>query len=320
MKKNYLSIVIPAYQEAGGLNKALENIVAVARSIQVHFEIVVIDDGSTDNTWDILLKLSHNISELKALRLSRNFGKEYAMCAGLDAAKGDAAIVIDADLQHPPTLITEMVRLWREGFDVVEAKKHHRGNESISSRLFAKAFYWIIERMSGYRFAEMSDYKLLDRKVVDAWKQMGETGVFFRGMSAWTGFRRTVIPFDVSDRLSGSSKWSRVKLFSLAITALVSFSSHSLKLIPVLGLIFFVAALGLGIETIYLRMAGIAVSGFTTVILLQLIIGSIVLICMSIMSEYISRIFDEVKQRPRYIVMEQLGFDSKTKNPPKTSE
>ncbi len=315
MSSPVLSIVIPTYQEEQGLRPALERISGAVESLDMSCELLVVDDGSADRTWDMLKALCSHMPQLKALRLSRNFGKEYALCAGLEAARGDAVLLMDADLQHPPELIPDMVRMWRqEGYDVVDGVKRNRGSEPQLSRWFANSFYWLMGRISGYHFEGASDFKLLDRKVVEAWKMMPERNVFFRGMSAWLGFRHTTLSFDVAKRTTGKSSWSQVKLASLAVTGLVSFSSLPLRLVTVLGTIFFIAAIVLGIQTLYMKFAGIAVSGFTTVILLLLIAGSAVMISLGIIGEYIGRIYDEIKGRPRYVIADRAGWEKGEKD------
>ncbi len=314
MSNPTLSIVIPAYQEEQGLQAALLHIAKVADALGTPYEMLVVDDGSSDRTWDVLSSLASRLPQLRALRLSRNFGKEYALCAGLEAASGDAVLILDADLQHPPELIPDMVRLWQEeGYDVVEGVKRDRGRETRLSRWLATLFYWLMGKVSGQRLEGASDYRLLDRRVIEAWKQMPERNVFFRGMSTWLGFRRTTIAFDVAERHTGESSWTRLKLLSLAVTGLVAFSSLPLRIVTLLGVVFLVAAVLLGIQTLYMKFAGMAVSGFTTVILLQLIIGSVIMVSLGIIGEYIGRIYDEIKGRPRYVIAERVGWDKAAK-------
>lgn len=314
MSNPVLSIVIPAYQEEQGLQPALEHISGVTESLGMPYELVVVDDGSTDQTWDKLKALSSRLPQIKALRLSRNFGKELALCAGLEAAMGDAVLILDADLQHPPELIPDMVQMWQqEGYEVVEGVKRDRGKEPRLFKWLANSFYWLMGQTSGYHFEGASDFKLLDRKVVEAWKSMPERNVFFRGMSTWLGFRRAHLSFDVAERTSGKSSWSQVKLISLALTGLVSFSSLPLRLVTMLGMIFLIAAVLLGMQTLYMKFAGIAVSGFTTVILLQLIIGSAIMISLGIIGEYIGRIYNEIKGRPRYVIADRMGWKNSGK-------
>jgi len=240
---------------------------------------------------------------IRALKLSRNFGKESAICAGLERASGKAVIVMDGDLQHPPELIPKMVALWQDGkADIVDAIKVDRGDELYINKIGAGFFYAALKKFSGYDLTNLTDYKLMDAQVVAAWLKMGERNLFFRGMSAWIGFRHAQIPFEVQKRGSGRSTMSIPRLIRLAVTAVTSFSSIPLHLVTVLGGIFLIFALIMGVQTLYMKFSGIAVSGFTTVILLQLIIGSLLMMTLGIIGEYIARVYDEVKRRPRYII------------------
>ena len=302
-----VSIVIPVYREENSVNILLK---AIHRELEITnevYEIVLVDDGSTDNTWAMIKEAFKKYPTLRAVRLSRNFGKEYALCAGLEIAKGEAVIVMDGDLQHPPHLIPEMVRIWRESnADVVEAVKIYRGKESILGKLGAKLFYGILHMLSGYNLRGASDYKLLNRQVVNAWIKMQERGLFFRGMVSWLGFRHVQIPFQVPKRISGQSRWSIFQLCKLALTGITAFSSLPLHFVTFSGAVFFIFAVVIGVQTLYMKLTGNAVSGFTTVIILLLIIGSLLMISLGIIGLYIARIYEEVKMRPRYIVLETL--------------
>lgn len=302
-----VSIVIPVYGEEDNINILITAIHREFKKVNESYEIVVVDDGSLDNTWAMLQEAFKQHSMLRAVRLSRNFGKEYALCAGLEIAKGEAVIVMDGDLQHPPHLIPEMVRIWRGSkADVVEAVKIYRGKESILGKLGAKLFYTVLHKLSSYNLRGSSDYKLLDRQVVNAWLQMEERGLFFRGMTAWLGFRRVQIPFQVPKRVGGQSRWSTFQLIKLAITGVTAFSSLPLHFVTFSGGLFFIFAVILGVQTLFMKLTGNAVSGFTTVIILLLIIGSLLMISLGIIGLYIARIYEEVKKRPRYIVLETL--------------
>lgn len=313
MEKSLITIIIPVYNED---KQIYENIGVIRNHLNkirmgIDFEILLIDDGSTDKTWLRLKALAENYPRIKALKLSRNFGKEGALCAGLEVACGDACIIMDSDLQHPPELISEMVRLWKiEGFDVVEGIKSSRGKEKLVNKVGASLFYRLLGEFSGFNIGQASDFKLLDRKVVQAWRSMNERNTFFRGMSAWVGYTRVSIPFKIKSRAKGSSKWSFLKLFKLAINAITSFSSFPLHIVTFIGLTFLSGSFILGIQTIYMKLKGIAYSGFTTVILLLLIIGSAIMISLGIIGTYIAKIYEEVKQRPRYIVSETIESKS----------
>jgi dolichol-phosphate mannosyltransferase len=308
MRTADFSIVIPVFNEAGQIASTLAAIrSALCEVPDFRASFILVDDGSSDRTWEVISAISSEHADVRGIRLSRNFGKEAALCAGLDLAgemKTDACIVMDADLQHPPELIPRMVTLWREGYDVVEGVKSSRGRERLLYRMFARAFYGVMGKLSGFDFDDVSDFKLLDMKVVDSWKKLGESRTFFRGMTAWMGYPRATLPFDVAERTTGRSGWSAIKLIRLATDAVSSFTSAPLHFVTILGCAMFVMAVLLGTQALYKKLAGVAVDGFTTVILLQLLIGSSVMISLGIIGVYIARIFDEVKHRPRYLVQE----------------
>jgi glycosyltransferase involved in cell wall biosynthesis len=303
-----LSLVVPAYHEAASIADNLLVIAKAVRSTGLPFELIVVDDGSGDGTWEAIAKAAADVPEIIAVRLSRNFGKEGAIAAGLDQVTGDAAIVLDADLQHPPSLIPEMVRLWREEeWDVVEAVKSDRGDESMLHRLTTRAYYRVASWLTGHELQDASDFKLLDRQVVNEWRRLGERVTFFRGLVSWLGFRRTRVYFAVPKRLSGTSSWSLGRLTSLAVHAVTSFSALPLQVVTVLGLVTLLGGLALGIQALRLWYRGEALPGFTTVILLQLIVGGFLMVSLGIIGVYIARIYDEVKGRPRYVVREVRG-------------
>lgn len=308
MDDYHISIIIPVYNEEKQIEETVGIILQILSGNEIDCEFVLVDDGSADGTWETITRLARNYSCVSAIKLSRNFGKEAAICAGLERARGDACLIIDSDLQHPPSLIPEMVRLWRtEGYDVVEGVKASRGKESFVTRIGASLFYKLLKLLSGYDLENTSDFKLLDRRVVEAWKKLGERNTFFRGMSTWVGFKRVSIPFNVSERKTGKSGWSFFKLLKLAIDAITSYSSVPLQVVTLIGVLFLLGSVVLGIQTLYKKFAGQALSGFTTVILLQLIIGSCLMISLGIIGTYLARIYDEVKSRPRYIVSEEIG-------------
>jgi len=302
-----ISIVIPLYREGSHLSSLLSDLKAALEKTGCRFEIILVDDGSPDETWQTISDQAQIFPSLRAVRLSRNFGKELALCAGLERARGDAVIVMDGDGQHPPFLLPVMVETWRSsGADIVQALKVKRGRESVSSKLGALLFYLILNKLSGFELKGASDYKLMNRKVVDTWLAMRERNVFFRGMTAWMGFKTIQIPFEVGPRRAGKSGWSYLRRAKLALVGITTFSSFPLHLVTFAGVIFFVFAVGLGIQTLYLKIAGRAFTGFTTVILLELIIASLLMISLGIIGEYLARIYEEVKGRPRYIITDSI--------------
>ena len=300
-----LSIVIPVYNEEKQILKTIEAVCKVLKTVTDDYRLIIVDDGSRDGTWAVLKELSAKDPRLKILRFSRNFGKEAAIMAGLSRAESKACIIMDADLQHPPELIPEMVSLWQEGYEVVEAVKEDRGQESSVSRFSASLFYKIMNRLSGFNLENASDFKLMDKKVVAALLQMPERETFFRGMSAWVGYTRKEIYFKVPQRETGKSRWSPLKLVRLAITAFTSFSSLPLQFVTFIGILFLLGSVVLGIQTLVMKLRGLAIGGFTTVILLLLIVGSCLMISLGMIGMYIARIYNEVKARPRYIISEE---------------
>lgn len=308
MEKYFISVLIPVYNEGVEINKNIHIVHDILNQNGINHEFVLVDDGSRDDTWSHILRTASELPEVRAARLSRNFGKEAALCAGIDLVRGDACIIMDSDLQHPPVLIPEMVRLWREeGFEVVEGVKSSRGEERLVNKLGAGLFYGMMKKLSGFDLQGASDFKLLDARVVAACRRLGERNTFFRGIASWVGFKRKEIPFEVAERSHGGSKWSLFKLFKLSITAITSFTSVPLQMVTFMGFIFLLGSLLLGLQTLYKYFSGIAVSGFTTVILLLLIIGSTLMISLGIIGTYVAKIFDEVKGRPRYIIADTIG-------------
>ncbi len=298
-----LSVVIPIFREAEHLARSVETIRDHLAVLGVPFEIILVDDGSADATWQRAEELVSRWKELVAISLARNFGKEAAIFAGLDAAEGDAVLVMDSDLQHPPRLIPELFALWRDGgYDVVNAVKRRRQRESAIKRLLARVYYRLFERLAGVELSGASDFKLLDRRVVEVYRNMPERNLFFRGLVRWMGFKHVSVPFDVDPRTDGGSKWSAAKLLRLAVGSIVSFSTVPLQFVTFAGAAFLFVAMLLGGHSLYLKFAGGAVEGFTTVILLVLFASSLVMIALGIIGQYIAKIYEEVKRRPRYVV------------------
>lgn len=307
-EKDFLSVVMPLYREGSHLRTVLGAVRDALATIDVPYELILVDDGSPDDTWAVISELARVLPELRAVRLSRNFGKEPALCAGLELARGDAVVVMDGDGQHPPSLLPEMVRIWREtNADIVEAVKARRGTESPLDKLSAGLFYVIWNKLSGFELKGASDFKLMNRRTVDAWLQMEERSVFFRGMTAWLGFARVQIPFEVAGRAGGQTGWSFLRRLKLALTGISAFSSLPLQLITFAGLFFLLFAFVVGAQTLFVILSGKAVSGFATVIFLLLFIGSLLMISLGIVGEYLARIYEEVKRRPRYVIARSIG-------------
>ena len=304
-----ISVVIPLYNEGSHVRELLSDLKRALEQAGSHFEVVLVDDGSSDDMWGKIKDEARMYPDLRAIRLSRNFGKELALCAGLERARGSAVIVMDGDGQHPPSLLPLMIDTWRtSGADIIEAVKRRRGRESLTSKFGALTFYVILNKLSGFDLKGASDFKLIDRRVLATWLAMHERSVFFRGMTAWMGFRTIQIPFEVAPRRAGKSGWSYLRRAKLALIGITTFSSFPLHLVTFAGIIFFLFAVGLGIQTLYLKLTGRAFTGFATVILLELIIGSLLMISLGIIGEYLARIYEEVKGRPRYIVAESIDL------------
>ncbi|MBO5544137.1 MAG: glycosyltransferase family 2 protein [Oscillospiraceae bacterium] len=297
-----LTVILPAYNEEKMIRTAAETISGLLDDAKIPFELLFVDDGSRDSTWREIQSAARQDPRVRGLHFSRNFGKEAAMFAGLEKAAGACCVVIDCDLQHPPEKIIEMYRLWQEGFEVVEGIKSDRGEETAFHRFASKRFYDLISLATGMDMASSSDFKLLDRKVVDALNAMPERNVFFRALSFWVGFRKTEVHYEVRERTAGVSKWSTKSLIRYAITNIGSFSSAPLHIVTILGLVMLVVMVVFGIISLVQKITGVALGGFTTVILLLLFIGSILMISLGIIGYYIARIYDEIKGRPRYII------------------
>lgn len=310
-----LVLVIPCLNEADLLTHALTHIDQVAQKCASHHgmvhRLIVVNDGSTDDTAPVLDALAQRVSGLQVLHFTRNFGKEAALMAGLQASlqwpQTQLVLTLDADLQHPPELMANMLQVQAQGFAVVEAVKQTRGHESLSRRWLAKPFYSLFERWSGLPLQGQTDFKLLHVDVVRQLLLMPERGRFYRGLIAWLGFTSAQIPFDVPDRAGGQSRWSGLQLLAYAWSNLLTFSTTPLQLISWLG----AAGLGIGFvgasKALWDLLTGQALSGFTTVILLQIIFGSLTLIVLGLLGQYLGRIHEELKCRPHYILQPQVG-------------
>lgn len=303
-----LSVVIPEYNEEQMVDKAYYTIDNILSSKGIPHEFVFIDDGSKDSTWEKIKKLSEENINVIGVHFSRNFGKESAIYAGLDNMnRGGCCVVIDCDLQHPPEKIVEMYRLWEQGYEVVEGVKRSRGKESIINKCGAKVFYGLMTSATKIDMQKASDFKLLDEKAAFALLNMKEKNAFFRALSSWIGFRTIQVEFEVQKREAGESKWSIVSLTKYAINNVTSFSAAPMQIVTVLGVIVFLVSIVLGLISIIQKITGQALEGFTTVIVLQLFSSSVIMISLGIIGYYISKIYEEVKGRPKYIISELCG-------------
>ena len=299
-----MSIVLPAYNEEQMIEKTARIIPELMEEENISYELVFVNDGSKDLTWEKIVKVSEENPNIKGVCFSRNFGKEGAVFAGIANASGDCVAVMDCDLQHPPETLVTMYRLWEQGYQVIEGVKASRGKEGMIHKFFAKTFYKIISNATGVDMSRASDFKLLDRTAVDEFLKLPEQNVFFRALSSWVGFKTTYVEFHVQEREAGESKWSMKSLFRYAINNITSFSAVPMQVVTFCGVIFFLFAVVLAVQSLYLYFSGKAVAGFTTVILLLLIIGSILMFSLGVIGYYLSKIYEEVKMRPRYIISE----------------
>ena len=301
-----LSVVIPSFNESGLIAPAAERLAAVLTAADIPYELIFVDDGSRDGTWEEIRAACRQNNRVRSLRFSRNFGKEAAIFAGLAAASGACCAVIDCDLQHPPEKLPEMYRLWRQGWEVVNGVKADRGQESAAHGLAARCFYGLMSQAAGTDLRRSSDFKVLDRKVVDALLALPERRTFFRGLVGWMGYRTTEVAYSVQARAAGKTHFSAVSLFRYALSSIAAYSAAPMQIVTVLGGLFLLASLILGIQTLVRWASGTAADGFTTVILLLLFTGSILMIALGLIGYYIAQIFLESKGRPRYLVMETI--------------
>lgn len=297
-----LSVIVPAYNEEGLVLAAAQRLHEVLAGADIPYEVIFVDDGSRDRTWDEIDMAHQNFPDVRGLRFSRNFGKEAAIFAGLGAADGECCAVIDCDLQHPPEKLVEMYALWQDGWEVVNGVKEDRGEESAAHGFAAKCFYKLMSRAAKIDMSRSSDFKLMDRRVVNALLALPERKTFFRALVGWVGFRSIDVPFSVEERTTGTSHFSTLSLIRYALSNISAFSSAPMQIVTVIGGIFLLLAIALSVQTLVLWASGNAADGFTTVIILLLLIGSIIMISLGIIGYYIAQIYIESKERPRYLV------------------
>jgi glycosyltransferase involved in cell wall biosynthesis len=318
--KPELSIVVPLYCEESNVAYLFERLEGVATQLAVTYEIVCVDDGSKDRTLAQLIQHHQRNPYIKVVALSRNFGKEVALTAGIDYSQGAAVVPIDADLQDPPELIGELMAKWREGYDVVYARRRSRAGESWIKKLTANSFYRVIGRMSRVPIPrDTGDFRLLDRRVVEALKQLPERTRFMKGLFAWVGYEQTFIEYDRAARHSGGSKWNYWKLWNFAVDGIASFSLVPLKVWSYLGLVVssisFVYATFLVTRTL---IFGIDVPGYASLMVMVLFLGGVQLVSLGIIGEYLGRVYEEVKGRPLYLVRSFYGDPILSPHPPLT--
>lgn len=307
-----LSVVIPAFNEQEMVPAAAGQIDGILSRAGIPHELIFIDDGSRDATWAEIRAESEHRDTVRGVHFSRNFRKEAAIFAGLQAADGDCVAVIDCDLQHPPEKLVEMYRLWEQGIEVVEGVKTDRGEESLAHRVAAKTFYRLISEATHIDMTRASDFKLLDRKAVNVLLSMREKRAFFRALSSWIGFRTAEVPYEVRERAAGESKWSTWLLIKYALSNITAFTSLPLHLITGCGAASFLAALIVGIVSIVRLAMGRVVTGLTGAVILLLFLSGLIMVGLGIIGYYLGNIYMEIQDRPRFIVSETCGVRKKS--------
>ncbi len=308
MKK--VTVIIPCYNEQEVIETLWERLKAVVDKMEGYgFEILFVNDGSSDNTITIIKNLAAQDDRISYVDLSRNFGKELAMIAGMDYSTGDAVVLMDADLQHPPEIIPQMIEYWEQGFDDVYAKRRERNTEGFFRRWAANTFYHLLQKMTSIRIQEnVGDFRLLDRRCVEAIKIMRETQRYTKGLFSWIGYSKKEILFDVAQRAAGATKWNLLGLINLAIEGITSFTTLPLRLSSILGFVVsFIAFCYMGVIIFKTLIFGEPVQGYPTLISVILFLGGVQLIFLGIIGEYLGRVFNETKRRPLYFVNEYNG-------------
>lgn len=311
MKNKILSLLVPMYNEAEVIPLFFERIQEVLSDLEIAWEIVCVNDGSQDETEKLITEYAQNDQRIKLVSFSRNFGKEPAMTAALDYAKGDAIIPIDADLQDPPEVIGDMLRKWEEGYDVVYAKRASRETDSLMKRNTAHWFYTLFNRVSDIPIPEnVGDFRLMDKRVVDVIRNMPEKDRFMKGLFTWPGFKTATVEFERQNREMGDSKFNYWKLWNFALSGITSFSTAPIRFGTYLGLVIaaFSFIFGIYIITKTLFM-GVETPGYASIVVIVLFLGGVQLVCIGLLGEYIGRIYKEVKNRPLYVVDRTVGFD-----------
>ncbi len=302
-----LQVLIPLYNEEASFYEAFEQINKVLKNDGFEAKFILVDDGSKDGTWEVVKKMKKDFGNVRAIRFARNFGKEVALMAGIRACEDELSLVMDCDLQHPPEYVKDMYALMQEkDADIVEGLKSNRGKESLAYKLFARSFYKFLKGLSGLDMDNSSDFKLLSGAVVRSLKDFDERHIFFRGLVDYVGFKKERLDFEVADRAGGQSSFSMRRLSLLALDAVVSYSTKLLYLVFISSMLFMIFSLIMIIQTLYNYFSNVAVSGFSTVIIILLISASLIMMSLGIIGLYLSRIYGEVKGRPIYVIKEVL--------------
>lgn len=310
IRQGVLAVIVPAYNEESNILPAAKRISRILADAGIMYQIIFVDDGSTDATWGRILETAESFPYVSGLHFSRNFGKESAIYAGLNNMDAECCAVIDSDLQHPPEKLVEMYKMWQKGIDVVEGIKSDRGAESVLHTSAANGFYGIIGKLTGYELKNTSDFKLIDKEVVNVIRRMPERNTFFRAMSYWVGFKSAAVEYEVQERVFGETKWSAAKLLKYAMNNVAAFSTAPLQIVTWLGVFSIVFGMVFGAISLIQKIMGTALGGFTTVIILLAFIGGIIMLSLGIIGFYIAKIYSEVQNRPRYIISATCGVEN----------
>jgi polyisoprenyl-phosphate glycosyltransferase len=310
------SIVIPIYNEQQSFPALVKRLLGVMEQLDGPAEVVLVDDGSQDASYELMVAANHDDPRFKVLQLSRNFGHQVAITAGMDAAAGQAVIVMDADLQDPPEVILEMVARWHEGYDVVYAVRERREGETLFKRKSATLFYGLQRRLAETdQPVEVGDFRLVDRKALNAFLRMRERNRYVRGMFSWVGFRQTAVPYTRASREAGESKYPLRKMVRLAVDGLVGFSTAPLRFALMLGLVMAAASVLYGIIAISVKLAGLSiVPGYTSLLVAITFLSGVQLTVLGMVGQYVARIYDEARARPLYLVRDARGFTAGTRH------
>jgi polyisoprenyl-phosphate glycosyltransferase len=316
MEQARYSIVVPVYNEEESLQDLVIRLREVMDSLDGSAEVVLVDDGSKDGSYQLMVAANREDSRFKVLQLSRNFGHQVAITAGMDVASGQAVIVMDADLQDPPQVILEMAARWQEGYEVVYAVREKREGETLFKKTTATLFYSLLRRLAEIEQpVDVGDFRLVDRKALDAFLQMRESNRYVRGMFSWIGFRQVAVPYTRASRRAGRSKYPLRKMLRLASDGVVGFSTAPLRLAMAAGLLMAVAAVGYGVVAIALKLAGLPyVPGYASLLVTITFLSGVQLIVIGMVGQYVARIYDEARGRPLYLVREARGFDGRGKD------